>query len=90
MQKELNPVIVFGAIGVIAIVVIVVGYIVLGPKRFVADTKGSENDMKRVQQGEMLYRPPSGVPGLATPGGPGGAPPGAPGPGMAPGAPTGR
>lgn len=90
MQKELNPVIVFGAIGVIAVVVIVVGYIVLGPKRFVPDTKGSEADMKRViEKGEPMYRPPANVPGLGgAPGG--GPPPGAPGPGMAPGAPMGR
>lgn len=89
MKKELNPVIVFGLIGVAVIAVIVAGFVMLGPKRFVEEKTGSEKDMKRVQSGEPMYRPPAGVPGLS--GGPGGSmPPGAPGPGMAPGAPMGR
>lgn len=89
MKKELNPVIVFAIIGVAAVAVVVAGFIMLGPKSFKEERTGSEADMKRVQQGEPMYRPPAGIPGMGGP--PGGAPPpGAPGPGMAPGAPMGR
>ncbi len=89
MKKEMNPVIVFAIIGVAVVAVVVAGFIMLGPKNFKEDRTGSDADMKRVQQGEPMYRPPAGVPGLS--GGPGGSmPPGAPGPGTAPGAPMGR
>ncbi|MFM7321626.1 MAG: hypothetical protein ACKO5K_08905 [Armatimonadota bacterium] len=89
MKKELNPLFGIAALVLVAIVVIVVGYNMLGPKKFVEDKTGSDKDMKRVESGQPMYTPPAGVPGLGgAPGG--GAPPGAPGPGMAPGAPTGR
>ena len=88
MQKELNPALFYGALAVVALGLIIAGYVVLGPKRFVAQTTGSEKDMKRVlEKGEPMYRPPAGVPGISM--GKSGMPSGAPGtaPGTGPGMP---
>jgi hypothetical protein len=55
VKKELNPAVVWAILGVAALAVIIIGYRMLAPKPFVADTTGSEKLMEKVKSGEKMY-----------------------------------
>ena len=82
MQKEINPVIVWGALGLVVIVVIVIAYRVLGSRGFNPDRTGSEQKIEEFQKTGKFYQPPpQAIPGGGGMGGPpgmGGAPMGMP------------
>lgn len=79
MKKEVSPAVVGVILAVVAVAVLFMGYRALAvPDK--KETAGSEKDMQRVKNGELMYTPPAGVPGVVVPGGQGGNPPsGAPG-----------
>jgi len=79
VKQQLNPVVFWVVLGVVAVAVILVGYRMFGPSRFKAETTGSEQAMQRVQRGEKFYQPPTNAP---IPGNPGYVPTGGTGPMM--------
>ena len=62
MKKEVSPALMAVILAVLAVVVIVVGYKVLGPKAYVAETAGGEDQQKKFQQTGEFYKPPAGMP----------------------------
>lgn len=62
VKRELPPGIVWAIIGVVVVVVVLIGYRVLGPRGSKADTTGSEETIKRVKETGVFYQPPAGAP----------------------------
>ncbi len=62
MKKEVNPVVFWVALALVLIVVVAVGYRYVGSPGFKPDTKGSEETIKRVQEGQPMYQPPADAP----------------------------
>ena len=76
MKKEVNPAVFWVLIGVVAIVVIIGGFRLFSSSKTKADTTGSEETMKRVQETGKFYEPPPGAPVPTGPGNTsGGSPP---------------
>ena len=62
MKKEVSPVFFGLALAVVLVVVVVVGYKMIGSRGFNKDTKGSEGTMKKVQETGKFYVPPADAP----------------------------
>jgi hypothetical protein len=65
VKKEVSPLVIGIVLGVVVIAVVIIGYRTLSTS-YKPVTTGSEKDMERVKQGEALYTPPAGVPGIRT------------------------
>jgi len=85
MKSEINPVVFWGAIGVVAVGLLLF-WVFRARTSSQFETTGSEKQIEQVKKTGKFYTPPAGVPGVAPQGGyaypagaPGAAPGGAPG-----------
>lgn len=62
VKKEVNPAVFWALIGVVAIVVVIGGFRMFSSSRNKADTTGSDETIKRVQETGKFYEPPPGAP----------------------------
>jgi hypothetical protein len=76
VKNEVSPAIMWVVLGVVLVGVVFIGYRMLGPKGFNAQTKGSEPAIQKYQQTGEFYKPPPGVVPQTNVGMPGGAPTG--------------
>jgi hypothetical protein len=61
MKKEINPAIFWVALVVVIAIVAYAGWRYTGSS-YKVETKGSEESMQRVQEGQPLYQPPANAP----------------------------
>jgi hypothetical protein len=76
VKNEVSPALMWVVLGVVLVGVVFIGYRMLGPKNFNAQTKGSENSIQKYQQTGEFYKPPPGVVPQSSAGMPGGVPTG--------------
>lgn len=62
MKNEVNPAVFWVLIGVVAIVVVTIGFRMFSSSQTKMDTTGSDATIKRVQETGKFYEPPPGAP----------------------------
>ena len=80
MKQQVSPGVMALVLGIVVVVVVIIGFRMLGSKSYQADKAGGQKEMDTFKQTGQFYKPPEGiVPGSRSGGPPMGLPTGPPG-----------